>query len=592
MASRVVHVIPRTSPGVSAGLFKAEDYKEVPVDSSQTSPSAFSPYAQIDEEKPTHQSDNHFVQGNSPTIREVELCHELSVLLPPPRTSLNWFLPGTWKPPYGYGEKSGGSLKGMWWALWWLARSKPWKLAVCLCVIFTEGAVSYLIPRMVSIIFASVCEDEEDCNGIQDEDKRNVGLLGVFFFLRTFLKFELRRNVPDGGQFVPITRAQLVDHINHLSLREAEQKETAKLLSIVQEDINVMNGCISSSVLVLSYSTQLLLTLVVLVTFEAYLLMGLVFGTIPLFVVVLRIFTPLVLAGSDQKTEENRNFMATATDTIEKGTTIRLLNLNGFANGRIKIAGIKLQKTFGALKRATLNSAQSIDYLKDLAVLSILGGGVILVNNNTITVAVVIAFYGVVETLFQVVTGLIQELRSFQMASPCLHTITLLLSSRAKDFVRASEISSSGRIEVRDLCFDYQSEEPNSSKPKSVLKQCNLTIPDGHKVALVGRSGSGKSTLLKCIARQYMPTSGEVHVSGNALETVDIPKMFSVMEQNRVLFDDTVRFNIGFEEEYSAQHIEEAATKAGVLGRKDTKWVLPNGLDTPCGHHGKNMSLG
>jgi energy-coupling factor transporter ATP-binding protein EcfA2 len=76
---------------------------------------------------------------------------------------------------------------------------------------------------------------------------------------------------------------------------------------------------------------------------------------------------------------------------------------------------------------------------------------------------------------------------------------------------------------------------------RNVLEGISLKIPEGAKVGVLGRSGCGKSTLLKLMARVYQPRQGgSVRYFGQPLNEVMLDEVASFMQQQNVLFDDTV----------------------------------------------------
>ena len=102
-----------------------------------------------------------------------------------------------------------------------------------------------------------------------------------------------------------------------------------------------------------------------------------------------------------------------------------------------------------------------------------------------------------------------------------------------------------GRIEFRNVCFSYPS-DPNK---RMILKNINLVIEPGKKVALVGESGCGKSTTVNLIERLYETTSGEVLIDGMDIKRYNLPylrTLIGYVQQEPVLFNKPIRDNVIF----------------------------------------------
>jgi subfamily B ATP-binding cassette protein MsbA len=145
-----------------------------------------------------------------------------------------------------------------------------------------------------------------------------------------------------------------------------------------------------------------------------------------------------------------------------------------------------------------------------------------------------------------------------------------------------------GELEFRDVCFLYQQEKG------AVLRDIQLRVAPGERLAIVGRSGSGKSTLVSLIPRFYDPTSGAVLLDGHDLREYrrdDLRRQVSLVSQDVKLFDDTIRANIayGAMRDASAAEIEQAARAAHVLEFTER---FPDGLETEVGDRGVTLSGG
>jgi subfamily B ATP-binding cassette protein MsbA len=144
-----------------------------------------------------------------------------------------------------------------------------------------------------------------------------------------------------------------------------------------------------------------------------------------------------------------------------------------------------------------------------------------------------------------------------------------------------------GAIEFRDVSFTYDAEKGE------VLQGIDFAAKPGETIAIVGRSGSGKSTLIGLLPRFHDPDSGSVLLDGVDLRQYrlnDLRRQISLVSQDVMLIDDSIRNNIAFSApEADPQAIETAAAAAHVL---DFAREFPDGLDARIGERGALLSGG
>lgn len=147
-------------------------------------------------------------------------------------------------------------------------------------------------------------------------------------------------------------------------------------------------------------------------------------------------------------------------------------------------------------------------------------------------------------------------------------------------------------LEFRNVSFRYP------GRDDWALREINLTIAPGEKLALVGPNGAGKTTLIKLLTRLYDPTEGQILLDGVDLRDYDLNEVrrrIGVIFQDFVRYQLTVRENIGFgqiDRLDDAQQIDEAAQRGGA---DDIVATLPSGMETMLGRwfeHGFELSGG
>jgi len=143
----------------------------------------------------------------------------------------------------------------------------------------------------------------------------------------------------------------------------------------------------------------------------------------------------------------------------------------------------------------------------------------------------------------------------------------------------------------QSIIFDNVSFSYNPELP--VLKNITLAISKGEMVAFVGHSGVGKSTLVDLIPRFYDVGSGVVAIDGVSVQDYELSSLrdkIGIVSQETILFNDTVRMNIGYGgDSYSDEEIINAAKNANAW---EFIQQMDHGLDTIIGERGVTISGG
>jgi subfamily B ATP-binding cassette protein MsbA len=140
-------------------------------------------------------------------------------------------------------------------------------------------------------------------------------------------------------------------------------------------------------------------------------------------------------------------------------------------------------------------------------------------------------------------------------------------------------------VKFENVSFSY-TDEP-------VLKNVSFTLPKGKVVALVGESGSGKSTISDLIPRFYDVKSGAVKIDDvnvKDLTKKDLRTMISMVTQESILFNDTIKNNIAFGVDKATD--EEIIAAAKIANAHDFILSFENGYDTNIGDRGNKLSGG
>ena len=187
---------------------------------------------------------------------------------------------------------------------------------------------------------------------------------------------------------------------------------------------------------------------------------------------------------------------------------------------------------------------------------------------------------------FNEISGVVTELQgAFASAARVFEIIDQ--EPETPDAPGAVELTEAdGSVSFRDVDFSY-------SPDVELIKNLDLTVRPGQRIAIVGPTGSGKTTLMNLLMRFYDVDAGEITVSGHPIKEVkrdSLRSMFGMVLQDTWLKTGTIRENISYgRPDATFEEIVEAAKAAHAHG---FIMRLSQGYDTPVSEEGENISQG
>jgi subfamily B ATP-binding cassette protein MsbA len=142
-------------------------------------------------------------------------------------------------------------------------------------------------------------------------------------------------------------------------------------------------------------------------------------------------------------------------------------------------------------------------------------------------------------------------------------------------------------IKFKNVSFNYESTK------EQAIKDISLNIKGNSIAAFVGHSGAGKSTIINLLPRFYDPQEGSIEIDGQSIKNVSLEslrKNLSMVSQDVILFDDTIKNNISYAKE-NASH-EEISQACKFAAADEFIEKLPQGYNTMIGENGVRLSGG
>lgn len=228
-----------------------------------------------------------------------------------------------------------------------------------------------------------------------------------------------------------------------------------------------------------------------------------------------------------------------------------------------------------------------------IAIVLWFGGTLILAGGSTITapdfIYYMVIFYSIInpaKELSKAGYSIQKGMASMQRVDKILGADNPIREPEHPEPLPAGFPSDKPILSIDHVDFSYIEGQP-------ILRDINLDILPGQTVALVGQSGSGKSTLVDLLPRFYDPQGGAIRVAGTDLRALGVHDLRSLMgnvNQEAILFNDTIRANIAFGvEDATDEQIEQAAR---VANAHEFIMATEHGYDTNIGDRGCRLSGG
>ena len=243
---------------------------------------------------------------------------------------------------------------------------------------------------------------------------------------------------------------------------------------------------------------------------------------------------------------DSAKLSATTASGIQMIETIKA---SGAENGYFgRWAGFQASVNKQDVRYARLNMflgtvPTAITQLANIAVLFI---GVSYVLEGRFTIGMVMAFQGFLSSFMSPASSLISAGQSIQEMTTQMERIEDVMSYPADSIFEPGEKKAeyqklTGEIELKNITFGY------TKLGDPLIRDFNMTVHPGQKIAFVGRSGCGKSTLAKLLSGLYEPWSGEILFDGTPISDIDrnvFTGSVAVINQDITLFADTIAANI------------------------------------------------
>lgn len=444
----------------------------------------------------------------------------------------------------------------------------------------TDAALAYLVQRFLGGAFV-------------EPDPRIVWAIPlgavVLFFLRGVGDY-VSNYFPGwvGRQIIKAMRGELFAHFLRLPTRYHDMSTSAQLLSRLTYNIELVAEATTNAVTVLIRDTLTITGLIGMLFWYNWRLAAFVLALAPPISWLIQFINRSFRRYSTRIQSSMGDVTRVAKEALDAHRVIKVFNAEAHEERYFEIANEHNRRSNMRLIGARALANPVVQMIAAVGLAGVLFFSIRQVFTHEMRVDEFMAFLTALLLVTAPLRRLVQIFGPLQQGIAAGASVFEVIDTPLEDGGGSHTVERArGELEFRNVSFAY------GESQDTVLTDVSFKVRAGQTVAIVGKSGSGKSTLASLLPRFYDATQGSVLLDGidvREYRRADLRNQVSLVSQDVVLFEDSIRRNIAFNlASPDSPRIETVAQAAHVL---DFARDLPQGLDSPVGERGMLLSGG
>ena len=455
-------------------------------------------------------------------------------------------------------------------------------LLLSICVAGSTAAIAWLLDPAIEKMFI-------------EQDKSMMLLIPiaiVLAFASKGLSLYMARVVliKVGAKIVLVIQKQLASSILESDLHTLESKHSGQYLSHIMHDVGLVKTCVSSGVLNLMKDSFTLIVLVGLMFYQNWKLASFALLIMPLAAFVAKSLGKRIGKATLESAKVNARLFSYLSEMLKGSRMIKIFQQEKFELDRsseILTKNMHIQNKIGFIM---IRATPVMEVLIGIMIAGFIYYSGFMILSGEMGINNFFSFLTAMMLSYQPVRSLATINMMFYSGAAGAERVFDVLDTEPN----IKEIDSSPNLEINASNIEFKN--VSFAYPKTdaeAVKKINISIKGGTTAALVGHSGAGKSTIINLLPRFYDPKEGEIHIDGQNISKVmlsSLRKNISMVSQDIILFDDTVRANIAYAKlDASEEQIKKACDFASA---SEFIEKLPQAYETLIGENGIKLSGG
>ena len=440
-----------------------------------------------------------------------------------------------------------------------------WLLDPAIDKMFIEQDTTMMVLIPIVIVFAFACK-------------------GLSLYLARIVLIKV------GGKIVFIMQKQLASSILTSDIHTLESKHSGQYLSHILFAVGQVNNLVSSGVLNIMKDSLTLIILVGLMFYQNWKLAFFALLMMPLAALVAKSLGKRIGKATKESIQLNASLITYLSEMLKGSRMIKIFQKEKFESERankILEENMLIRNKVGFIM---IRATPIMELLTGILIAGFIYYSGFMIVSGEMGINNFFSFLTAMMLAYQPIRSLATINMLFYQGAVGAETVFKILDTEPN----IKEIDSSpileintGNIEFNNVSFIYPKTDVNA------VKNINISIKGGSTAALVGHSGAGKSTIINLLPRFFDPKEGEIYIDGQNISKVTLSslrKNISMVSQDIILFDDTVRANIAYAKLDAPEELIKKA--CDFAAASDFIESLPKSYETMIGENGIRLSGG